>query len=551
LYLKKAIELGSENERTWEALFKMYLQNAGQYSEMVQYLSQAHFLFPKRKADWDLYRGVAAYRQQEYADTGKYLQAYYDQADDSTRALFSDTHYFGEAAQGKTAAQYWHSQDPFQLTPYNERQIEHWARIGYTKIFGYTNTDKGEILIRYGLPVITYIEDESNSLYKKNAKENSLNDQIAKVNPIKDKTIKNNSLEEFIIEMPDNEMMNAINNCPSSGVIGTKLRYWIYPKLLFVLKVDVFIESNSFYAATSGAYCNAAPGVEDLFRKDSELNHKGIFDATPVQSQLPKMVAFPQQVSTFRGQSGNTLVINYAGIPLAKQVKSMSQVPDALKTGFFFRKDNSDSTTTQITPSTTYKNKSKLIALQENTLLIVADQQQLKPDAYNIATEFEVGRIRGAQQQLKTIPSYQGNTFMVSDAMLAYHIEGGANGGILQRKDLSITPAPWGVFSTNQPIYVYLEVYNLSCQGNAYPYRVEARLTPKQANNTNPLGRGRRGAKDGVSVSFAQTPQFPNDEAYFMVETIGQPRGQYTLTLQIMNLGTQQVATKEMIITLE
>lgn len=223
-------------------------------------------------------------------------------------------------------------------------------------------------------------------------------------------------------------------------------------------------------------------------------------------------------------------------------------ISNLLKTGFFFRKSDYDSTLAQIIPTTTFKNKSKTHRFTRRYLV--------NRKSTTTCTRYvpNCHRIRGAEQQQKTIPSYQGNTFIASDVMLTYHIEEGTNGGILQHKDLSITPAPWGVFSADQPIYAYLEVYNLARQGNAYPYRIEAQLTPRQSNTSAPLSRvtrGRHAPKDGVSVSFAQSPQFPHDEANFIIETNGQPRSKYTLTLNITNIGTQQTSFKEISITLE
>lgn len=55
---------------------------------------------------------------------------------------------------------FWKERDPLNLTPYNERLLEHYTRIAYSNLrFGIPKlnitgwkTDRGTVVIRYGVP---------------------------------------------------------------------------------------------------------------------------------------------------------------------------------------------------------------------------------------------------------------------------------------------------------------------------------------------------------------------------------------------------------------
>ena len=130
---------------------------------------------------------------------------------------------------------------------------------------------------------------------------------------------------------------------------------------------------------------------------------------------------------------------------------------------------------------------------------------------------------------------------MMSDILLAYRIEEVdddtriGNADIL-RNNLSIQPAPWTVFGTDQPIYIYFEVYNLEIgsDGNAR-YEVEAVLTPKETGNgfsravRNLFGGGGGGVSTGVPITVRAT----EDGQYLILDVENQESGLYTLTVKI------------------
>lgn len=61
------------------------------------------------------------------------------------RAFKADSAAFSE--------QFWKERDPRNLTTLSERQLEHAMRVVYADLFGWIGTEKGEVVIRYGLPL--------------------------------------------------------------------------------------------------------------------------------------------------------------------------------------------------------------------------------------------------------------------------------------------------------------------------------------------------------------------------------------------------------------
>ncbi len=58
------------------------------------------------------------------------------------------------------AQHFWQTRDPRNLTSFSERWIEHVMRVAYADLFGWLGTEKGEVVIRYGLPLTAHRQEE-------------------------------------------------------------------------------------------------------------------------------------------------------------------------------------------------------------------------------------------------------------------------------------------------------------------------------------------------------------------------------------------------------
>ena len=125
--------------------------------------------------------------------------------------------------------------------------------------------------------------------------------------------------------------------------------------------------------------------------------------------------------------------------------------------------------------------------------------------------EFETasGGTVAVQRREVSIPDFGQDKLLLSDVMLSYRVEETPDGQPLGGSDivrhsLSIMPAPWSVFSQQQPIYLYFEVYNLQVGAEGRTdFEVEARLSPKDdRKGLAGLVKGIFGGGDkGVSVT--------------------------------------------------
>jgi hypothetical protein len=173
--------------------------------------------------------------------------------------------------------------------------------------------------------------------------------------------------------------------------------------------------------------------------------------------------------------------------------------------------------------------------------------------------EFETagGGTVAVQRREVDIPDFSGDALNVSDVMLAYRIEESLGEepsyGDIVRRGLSISPAPWSVFSSNQPIYLYFEVYDLehSEQGQTV-YEMEAILSPRdQSKGLTKFVKNIFGGTKGVSVSLPGSGTAADEGHYLILDAANQETGLYTLTLRVTDKVSGKSVEREQDLLLE
>jgi hypothetical protein len=142
------------------------------------------------------------------------------------------------------------------------------------------------------------------------------------------------------------------------------------------------------------------------------------------------------------------------------------------------------------------------------------------------------------QRREITVPDYAGGGLALSSVMLAYLVEetdAARIPGHVVRDGLAIRPAPWSVFSHQQPIYLFFEVYGLGLTGGRSDYEVAAELRPKDTSTgLARLARSVFGGGDrGVSASYPVQGDRADDAQYVILDAADQEPGLYTLTVRI------------------
>jgi len=186
------------------------------------------------------------------------------------------------------------------------------------------------------------------------------------------------------------------------------------------------------------------------------------------------------------------------------------------------------------------------VQFEESNLWIDTEELRVPPGNHEISIEFETvgGGAVAVQRRAVTIRDFSGTELLMSDLLLAYRIEETEDGKPtvstdIVRNGVSIMPAPWSVFSHEQPVYLYFELYNLTLdETGTANYEVEAIMAPKETGSgVSKFVKGIFGGGDkGVAVTLPFQVKSENDGEYLLLDASNQETGLYTLRVRIKDI---------------
>ena len=313
---------------------------------------------------------------------------------------------------------YWNLRDPLNLTEYNERILEHYSRVAYANLrFGIPEqnikgwqTDRGQIVIRYGLPksrLMLRRDPPGGGLGSK-----GVNTHMWKYN---DKTFAFYSLPR---------MKNAILAEPGEA------KYWDDSKQL----------------------------SEDLKKTDPS-------DYTPkFEGPIFSIPNAPYQFKNFARTKFTDLFVSYAIKPEII-TDNKKDIPYKHSSGIFFF-DSLFNKLGEFKNDIDYLNKKNKISIPDSgNLFVNTDELVARPDSGNLSFEIIRDKDKGvaAYHGKYKLRSFNSPSLDMSDIVLASKVDIDTEiNGRINRKDYSILPNPTGIFSKDQDLYIYYEVYNLS-----------------------------------------------------------------------------------------
>ncbi|MDA0874165.1 MAG: tetratricopeptide repeat protein [Bacteroidetes bacterium] len=540
-HLHAALDSDPRQRSVYDHLMEIYALK-GEFEEALEMLSQMYVFFPEDPETWT-YHGYTHYNLGNMEAASKSFETAFRYMDSDTDYAYThienilpekelDAYRRDEAAY---TSRFWTSKDPRYLTPYNERKMEHFARLTYADLLygapdvdlkGW-NTERGQILVRYGVPqgdVVIIPRSGSGVMQGAPDKRGNIEDPTG-----------------------DSGLAIQVGRFGSGWDMfeeANTYNIWDYGEFKFVFE-DPF---------RNGEFRLYSPSAQDI--SDGAIAHVNdyIIKAQETIRETPERYAYeapgrqielPYAVASFKGENGNTDVyVNYA-IPITNEFNPASEfINITANAGTFVVAENRDMLVER--RRTIYGlPTSQIVRFDESNLWVDTEHMSTPPGHHEISVEFETvgGGTVAVQRREVDVHDYSGSALSMSDILLSYRIEESfdgrpVSGSDILRKGLSIQPAPWTVYGTDQPIYIYFEVYNLMLDAEGVSrYQVEAELTPRQSGSgvgraiRNLFGGGGQGVSTGVPISVEST----EDGQYLILDAENLESGLYTLRVTIQD----------------
>ncbi len=523
-HLKKALIYDPRRRPVYERLMQIYALKED-YAAAFEMLQKMYVFFPEDPYTW-LYLGYTQYRSGAMQEAARSFETALKYMSPDMRRTFENLEYILPPEEIKAyrkdpegyAARFWRSKDPRLLTPYNERKLEHYARLVYADLlYGAPDlnlhgwdTERGRILVRYGIPLHDVVIVPSNTARYPGP----FNDQKVAIEDVK-------STFDMLAEA------NTFN-------------IWDYGDFKIVFE-DPF---------RNGEYRLYSPRADEIssdtnpWIRDYEIQIRETLRSLPERYEYKapgRQVELPYLVHAFKGENGLAELYVHYGIPIQQVPPGKKQIDLTVRTAAFLV--NADREILAERRRTFYGLRTDHI-LRFKEANLWTDTQVLRAPAgkHEVSLEFETGSgmTVAVQRRSIEIPDFYQKELAVSDLLLAYHIEEvdddkPAAPMDVVRQGFSITPAPWSVFSTGQPIYLYFEMYNLQKgeDGQTW-YEVEAVLKRKDTSRgVTKVFMKLFGSGKGVSVEFTGHGTSPDEANYLILDASKEEPGLFTLTLRI------------------
>ena len=555
-HLKSALATDPRRRSVYDRMMEIYALK-GEYARAVAMLEEMYAFYPEDPQTWQ-YLGLAQYRLGNLDAADRSFQTALEYLDDEhldayrslDYLLSSEEEHDYESDPVAYASRFWTSKDPRYLTSYNERKLEHYARLVYADLlYGSIDlglrgwdTQRGRILVRYGIP----------------------NSDVVIV---PQSTSRVNSTDVFSTEVHsysgDLREEQARGTAPKDSNFdmleeANTFNVWDYGDFRFVFE-DPF--RNGEYKLYSPSASDISAGTQPWLN-DYVLRARETFENVPERYEFTppgRQIELPYLVSAFKGENGDADVyVNY-GIPITADAVGQETVEITANVGAFLISEQRDVLVER--RQTIYGLRGTNVrSFEEANIWVDTQLMRSPPGRHQVSMEFETagGGTVAVQRRDVDIPDFSKDALNLSDVMLAYGIEEtfdepAADGGEIVRNGLSISPAPWSVFSASQPIYMYFEVYNLQLsQDDQTDFQMEAVLTPReQAKGVAKFVKNLFGGAKGVSVSLPGTGAQTDDGHYLILDAMNQEAGLYTLTLRVSDNVSGRMVERELDLLLE
>lgn len=493
--LEKSIEHNSRLAESYTELSKLYI-TAGEFEKAIELLSPLT-ISDRLNKDAHLSLGLAYHRINDDSKASVEFQNAIslmnkqeknDFTINSVKLLLFSR--LGDNVYGMTEAQllpyisdYWGTNDPLILTPYNERLLEHYSRVTYAdfflgsrrlKIEGW-NTDRGEVLLRYGFPKETM---------------------------------------RYITETE----MDVITDKPRTEV-------WDYGNMAF-----------SFVDADRNRSYRFAQPWNSMLSMDTQEDIINLRQTKP-EEYIPsfKGAIFDLSYKTYQfasSNSGKTDVYLSYNIDYSDTSTTMEKFSEGYDVGLFLF-DNG------FNKKFDYK-KTYTSVDQARNNLVNSLEMTLLPQSGNLAFEMLRKKDKGVSSYHGkfNVRGFSNSDLGISDVVLASSIETDQKlNGAIERNNISILPNPTKAFGKKDKLYLYYEIYNLTKNTNSTT-DFEQKITIQEKEEggvVNSLlsivGLDKEGKKVALTSKYQTREKDP--QMYLQLDMSKYEPGEYIITVSI------------------
>ena len=461
---------------------------------------------------------------------------------------------------------YWAARDPDPTTPTNERLVEHFRRVIYSRLHFSSGEDpwdrRGEIYVRFGHP-----DDRQQFILK------SGEDVVNAVFPtgIRDvDMIRDLSRQRFNMEVSTGAPIQDFGEFSTRAGRVTKsvafpTESWVY--VPFNLEIFFTDQRNSKVFD----YPLQVIDLPDLATNFGETNRLAYNFLNTPRKQAEELIrkvpefhrhdyggeslTFVYQLASFKGAGDRADVEVAYSIPSAQ----FGNVEDGLGertwlSGRIALRDR-DLHFIQGTPFKMGPLRRPVTEQDNLQLSTGAFRFSAPPGEYRsaIAMRDSLSRKFGIFTSPLHISDYSADRMLLSDIKLAASIVPTDATGLLVRNGLFITPHPARLYSHATPVFIYYEIYNLGLNAEGQTsFRTELEIAAREPRRNivlrflTALGRmaSQRSDDRSAYVVFEDGGTSSDDFKYTSIGTEDLEPGTYTLTLTVTDLHTGQKDTK-------
>jgi GWxTD domain-containing protein len=469
---------------------------------------------------------------------------------------------------------YWRARDPYPRTPVNERLLEHFIRVAYARLeFGqdaWPWDARGDAYVRYGEPdyrsargkpvAWNLVDGDPGWIRQKRKHEESMGlpSNLSSTSPFEsDAWDPPPGVEKWMVvaladsiqlemrmpppgtsppslmEIWEMASTEASKRGMSSSAAATRER-WVYLNRGIDLNFEDYTHNGKY--TVTGDRSRAV--VEEMEKKQPSLSE---------EEDRIDFIDPMDLVVTFKGSEGNT-AMEYAFALLPDEFGSFRSV-----TGVYATLDVTvELFTEEWEEATRLEERSRRlqtipqVTIRGIPLFVDASRLEAPPGSYRLNTLLmdPVSGRRATVEELLELPDFSGDELMVSDilpAALIREVEADREGRFI-RNGLEVLPLPGRVIQTDQPLFIYYEIYNLAKDAiGATQYDVAYSIAeaPEDMGLTTRLFQGlrslvgRRRQRAVLTSTVSRSGIFNDESAYLEIDLGDLPADTYWLELKV------------------